>query len=69
MSGPKLRAATELAEGDYLCVPGLDSVRFKISRISLGTPTTIISSGANLILPSQDRQVWSMKAEEVNALY
>jgi len=66
MTQPKLYPVRDLTTEDFLCVPGLPEVRFAIKRISLGSPTTLITSGANLILSNPEREVWAIKKEDLN---
>lgn len=66
MPEPKLYPVKDLTTEDFLCIPGLPKVRFAIKHVSLGTPTTLITSGANLILPNPDRQVWAIRGEDLN---
>lgn len=62
---PQLYCAAELSEGDFIAIPGLPSVRIRITGV-LADPDgcwTIETVGATINLPSADRKVWAIKKD------
>jgi hypothetical protein len=61
-------SGAELESGDFLCVPGLPSARFKINYV-LADPDgsyTIDTDGVVINLPNKDRKVWALKKKDLD---
>lgn len=67
MTNPQLHAASTLAEGDSLSIPGLPNVRMKILKsFAKGTDWIIETTSGIITVPSPDRQFWAFKKEDLN---